>query len=336
MAKQCDLRREYSVVEPINEAERSETVDLTTLIQAAKSKTSDVWENVTALTDQLTESVGDGLGFVKGTLNSSWLFGSRETIESAFDEKHYFLVPYRAVERGYTLYSMRCLPDGVPPINDLPKKRVFHLPNENASQMVETLLRDQAIAETEATDTGSPTAAKLTDLADQIDRLDQQVFHGALLIGGLVALANPVAGGILAAKALVSSLGMLLAKYGLRTAGDSLDEKNLESRIRTAEKNVLTEFRGKDTSMVVSSLLSQLDKAIRTDAFDYDPIVDGPIFDQPHNDITTQEFRLAATAIVNTYADAMDSPAVADAAHVGSEDLRWLQLLRATLQSDSQ
>src|SRR5262245_5819860 len=90
---------------------------------------------------QASEALGAGVGFVKAAVGQTWLYGSTESALSydhnRVDEKHYFLVPDRRSDVGYSLYAMRCLPDGVPPINDLPKRRYFHLPNEHALPTVE-------------------------------------------------------------------------------------------------------------------------------------------------------------------------------------------------------
>ena len=53
-----------------------------------------------------------------------------------YDEKHYFVIPYHLSKVGITLHTMRCIPDGVPEINELPKRRVFHFPNAHAGHQV--------------------------------------------------------------------------------------------------------------------------------------------------------------------------------------------------------
>lgn len=301
------------------------------LLNAARSTASGAFQSAAEVVETATSTFGSGLGYAKHAVASSWLFGSNETLNSVADEKHYFLIPYRLAECGYTLYSMRCLPEGVPPVNELPKKRVFHLPNEHASKMVEQMLLDEAAATVAARESEKQEKSSLIDLADRIDKLDQKAFNGALLIGGLVALANPVAGGMLAAKAMIPSIGLLLTKYGLKQAGETLDERNLAGKIKRAEKGVLTEFHGTSTAQVVDPLLAQLDKALNTDAFEYDPLVDEPLEDEDEAVEDRGARLLTMRAIVNTYQELLSDQRLHSAAGLGPEDIRWLQYL-ATIQ----
>ncbi len=206
-----------------------------------------------------SEAVGAGAGFVQSTIGKSWIFGSTESSASyddhPVDEKHYFLIPNRRADVGYSLYSMRCLPDGVPPINDLPKRRVLHLPNEHATATVEHIIAADARQKAEtASPCSTAIGSRLNELADQIDRLDGKVFNGVLLIGGLVALINPLAGAAVAMKALIPSMGLILSKYGLKYAGDTATGMQTASRIKKAENDVLRQFRDANTSSLVNPL----------------------------------------------------------------------------------
>lgn len=304
------------------------------LLNAARSTASGAIQSVTEVVEAATSTFGSGLGFAQQAIANSWLFGSNEVGNSAADEKHYFLIPYKLADCGYTLYSMRCLPEGVPPVNDLPKKRVFHLPNEHASKMVEKMLLEEAPATVTADEEETQSKSSLIDLADRIDQLDQKAFNGALLIGGLVALANPVAGGILAAKAMIPSIGLLLTKYGLKQAGETLDERNLAGKIKRAEKEVLAEFHGTSTTQVVDPLLGQLDKALNTDVFEYDPLLEEP--HAAEDSVTTDEERQLRTfticAILNTYQEVLDNKRMHKKASLGPEDIRWLKYLESVEQ----
>ena len=207
-------------------------MDVKSFFELAREKAADAWNGAGDLLASTASVVGSGIGFARQAIPSSWLLGSTERSLTQYDEKHYFLVPFKAAECGYSLYSMRCLPDGVPPVNELPKRRIIHLPSEHGRRMLEALLQRQVAGEISAKDEGSAWGDRLMSLADQLDDLDRKAFHGALLIGGLVALANPVAGGVLAAKAMLPSLGLMLSKYGLQQAGESLNERNVQRRLR--------------------------------------------------------------------------------------------------------
>ncbi len=278
-------------------------------------------------------AVGAGLGYVKTAIGSAWLFGSTETSSSydhdRFDEKHYFLIPDRLSEVGYSLYVMRCLPEAVPPINDLPKRRLFHLPNENALPTLEHILISDArkVAEREST-TAHSFGARLHDIADQIDRLDGRMFQGVLLIGGLVALINPIAGAAVAAKALVPSIGLLLSKYGLQYVGDTTNARELGNRIRAAEKEVLQQFHDSGTDSIVNPLLCQLDRALETTDEAYDPILEFQVEELHFGERgKNRMLHLTCRAISNAYKELLSDPSAWERARLGPEDIRYLKMI---------
>jgi len=289
---------------------------------------------------QATKTIGAGYGFVRESVGGLWLFGSTESSDSYddqhVDEKHYFLIPFRASEMDCTLYSMRCLPTGVPPVNDLPKRRIFHLPSEHAGQAVEQLLKQQARDSLETAPADEKAVgSRLIGLADQVDRLDDKVFNGVLLIGGLVALINPLVGAGIAAKALLPSLGILLSKFGLKYAGESLNSWTLEKKIRSAEKDVLQQFRGADTESLINPLLVQLDRALETSEMQFDPLLDVD-FEQADYGQRDQRrmIQLSCRAITNVYQDILADSSKWEAAQLGPEDIRWLELMQTMASTE--
>jgi len=104
---------------------------------------------------------------------------------------------------------MRSLPEGVPPINDLQKRRLLHLPSDGALPMLEHIVvkdaRERASADAVP---NNIVTSNLDSLINEIDKVDGKVFGGVLLLGGLVALANPLAGAAVAMKAAVGKLSV--------------------------------------------------------------------------------------------------------------------------------
>jgi hypothetical protein len=197
------------------------------------------------------------------------------------------------------------------------------------------LLADAREAVEGAPASDASLGARLNDIADQIDRLDGKLFNGVLLIGGLVALVNPLAGAAVAMKALIPSVGLLLSKYGLQYAGDAANSREMANRIRAAEKDVLQQFRHSGTESIVNPLLSQLDRALETSEYEYEPILD---FDADVISFGERDrdrlFRLTCQAISNTYEDVVANRSSWELAKLGPEDVRYLKLLRQ-LASDA-
>lgn len=205
-----------------------------------------------------------GFGLLQDTLGGIPFFGATATSKlydhERYDEKYYFLVPDSTSDEAYSFYVLRCLPEGVPPINDLPKRRVLHLPNEAALPMLQHIvIRDaRQRAEIDATSENF-ISTNLNALINEIDDVDGKVFNGVLLIGGLVALVNPLAGAALAVKGLVPSVGMIVSKYGLKFASETATNLDVANQIRRAEKDIKKQFKAAKTVSVINPLLRHVE-----------------------------------------------------------------------------
>jgi len=213
--------------------------------------------------DKVTGTFDTGVGVLKSSLGGIPFFGATATSKfydhTQFDEKHYFLIPDETSDDGYSLYVMRSLPEGVPPINDLEKRRLLHLPSEGALPMLEHIVIKDARerASTDAVSTNF-VSTNLDSLVNEIDKVDSKVFGGVLLLGGLVALANPLAGAAVAMKAAVPSIGLMVSKYGLKTVSQTATNMDIAKQIKRAEKEVKTQFKSAKTVSVINPLLHHM------------------------------------------------------------------------------
>ena len=213
--------------------------------------------------DKVTGTFDTGVGVLQGSLGGIPFFGATATSKfydhTKFDEKHYFLIPDAASDDGYSLYVMRSLPAGVPPINDLEKRRLLHLPSDGALPMLEHIVVKDAWnqASTEAVSNNFVTS-NLNSLIDEIDKIDGKVFNGVLLLGGLVALANPLAGAAVALKAAVPSIGLIVSKYGLKVVSETATNMDVAQQIKRAEKDVKAQFKSAKTVSVINPLLHHM------------------------------------------------------------------------------
>ena len=299
------------------------------------------------------EALTSGLELTRSTIQRSSLL-ARLTSSSSYgseltDERHYFLVPDRTTESGYTVCVLRCLPPGVPPINDLAKRRILHLPSAHAEGALRDILTRQARRDVEADGPQTPLeiGRRLGDLANEIDQLEGKLFGGAIMIGGLVALANPIAGAALAVKALAPSVALVLSKHGLRLASDGADDLDVARRVKRAENEIKREFRSSTTRGLLNPVLAQIDEAIGTSEREYDPLLD---FDPEEIDATFDEtsakpmaaagdassgrlLELTCRAVTDVYAPILASRRRRKQAGLGPEDVRFLELVahRATL-----
>jgi len=85
------------------------------------------------------------------------------------------------MDDGYSLYVMRSLPEGVPPINDLKKRRLLHLPSDGALPMLEHIVRLKMASET----------ATNMDVSLQIKRAEKDV-KSQFKSAQTVSVINPI------------------------------------------------------------------------------------------------------------------------------------------------
>ena len=293
-------------------------------------------EAVRSVADKATDELAIGYSIVKEKVNGLPLFISVENSEKfhqiQYDEKHYFVIPYELSEYKFALHTMRCLPNSVPEINDLPKRRIFHFPNEQSEVMLKEYLLQSA--EEIVRDRSKDYPNSLEFLANEIDSLDKKFTVGMLLVGGLAAIVNPLLGAGIAAKALLPGAGSLMNKYGLRPTGEKLSQYQLEKSLKKAEEHITNEFEDANTLQVVNPILQELELALRTTEFQHDPLIQHYPLTSPNlaggciPELDGERWReLTEVAICHVYKEAYENPDLHEQACLGPEDLRWLKIM---------
>lgn len=245
-----------------------------------------------------------------------------------YDEKHYFVIPNHTCDIGFSLHTMRSLPSGSPEINDLPKRRVFHFPNEHYEgalrlHMVET-------ARSMAIDTNSNTQSTLEKLADDIDAMDSKLTYGMLAVGALAAIFNPLIGAGIALKAVLPSISGMLSRHGLKPLGEKATRAQIEQKAKQAEEHVLAQFAAATTLKVTNPILNELEFALRTNEQEHDPLHDPNLANASLPALEHCDWRhLTEVAISHVYKEILADPEKHAKAKLGPEDIRWLQVLLA-------
>ena len=227
-----------------------------------------------------------------------------EESERLYDEKHYFVIPNFTSDAGFSLHTMRYLPKGVPEVNALPKRRIFHFPNEHYEDTLRHYMIEAARNLSNASHQGN--VSSLEKLANDIDALDTKLTYGMLLIGAIAAVFNPLIGAGIAIKAVLPGISAILARHGLKPLGEKATRAQLEKRAHEAEQHVLGQFSESTTLKVINPILHELEFALRTSEAQHDPLHDP-----------------------NLARASLPEPALHAKARLGQEDIRWLQVLLA-------
>jgi len=293
-------------------------------------------KSVSSIADRAIDEISNKYELVKEVINDLPVFVSSEKTKKygteLCDEKHYFVVPFMLSDVNIALHTMRCLPEGVPEVNDLPKRRVFHFPNSHSEAMVRDLLLNHAKEYVETNH--SLDSNTLINLANDIDSLDKKLTYGMFLVGGIAAIANPLLGAGIAAKALLPGAAGLLSKYGIRPASEKLSESQLEKQIQQAKDKVQNDFESASTIQVVNPILQELELALRTAEKEHDPIIDFNLASGNIRELDSERWReLTETAIHHIYSEVVDKPEKHKEACLGPEDIRWLKIIIKQIES---
>ena len=287
-------------------------------------------KKVRSAAEKTTEELSSSYSLIVEKVNGLPIFMSVENsgfyADVKFDEKHYFIVPFELSEYKFALHTMRCLPEGVPSVNGLPKRRVFHFPNEHSEIMLKQYMQETVVDIVKEDHSGNVNT--LESLANDIDALDKKLTYGMLLIGGIAAITNPVLGVGIAAKALLPGVASLFNKYGLRPTGERFSKYQLDNAIKEAEKKVVKEFESASTLKVINPILRELELTLRTSESEHDPLTDYNLSSGEILELNGIKWRaLTEVAICHIYKDLYDDPSKHQSANLGPENLRWLKLL---------
>jgi len=293
-------------------------------------------DSARSVVETTTEEIESGYSTLKEMVNGLPIFASIEKSKKheglQFDEKHYFVIPYALSDYGFALHTMRCLPDSVPDINNLPKRRVFHFPNEHSENMLKKYMLESAQELILESSKSNPNS--LESLANDIDSLDKKLTYGMLVVGGIAAIANPIAGAAIAAKALLPGFSGVINKYGIRSTGQKLKEYQLGKSLKESEAYIDKEFKDSNTLQIINPILQELELLLRTNESQHDPLIDPDLSIGSVAELDGERWReLTDTAICHVYQDVYNNPKSHQNAKLGPEDLRWLKIKYAVNKS---
>jgi len=292
-------------------------------------------EIISSTADSVMSEFESGMKMVKEVVNGLPVFVSFERSSEykiEYDEKHYFVIPYQLSDTGFSLHTMRFLPTSVPEINDLPKRRIFHFPNQHYEATLREHMMSSAKEMVAERTLGKVSA--LESLANDIDALGNKLTYGMLVVGGVAAIFNPIVGAGIAAKAVLPGVTGLLTKYGLRPAGEKLTRSQLEKQVKEAEKKVSTEFSESCTIKVINPILQELELALRTTESEHDPLIDPNLSEGSIPNLEGEHWReLTVRAICHVYKEVYSDRTLHQQANLGPEDIRWLKTLFESVKS---
>ena len=216
-----------------------------------------------------------GMSYLQSTIGSLRLFSSTRVDAAvdnpAQDETHYFLIPQPT--GGFVLAERRRLPEGVGMVNSLPKVRIFHVHDPaGVAVLEEQLLGRLAKKHLSQPGTEVDLAKRLEVIGQQIDEQSSIVTGGLVMLGGAVAIPNPLVGLGIVTQALLPGLSGKLTQAGLGFAADSVRRMGASWRERSARKEAQSEIRRLKPQVVIDPVLAFLDEQVALGA-KADPIM---------------------------------------------------------------
>jgi hypothetical protein len=245
---------------------------------------------------------------------------------------HYFLIPSGINSSGYTLFSKHQLPVGVGTANDLPKITVFHLPNSGAEDQLEELVLHDLSADISSLRVSDEESLdqRLGRVAKEIEKNSNFVTMGILIVGGAVAIANPLVGVSIAAQAVFPSLGGVVSAEAMKLGGGKLRGWRERSDAKKSAKQAKVELKQRKVRVVINPFLAKLQRAINTDELMFDPSMEDPFLQEAED--FPQGLRSVTLEVLAEYY--LEVQAVSGDSQLGPEDRRWLNMLYQYAQSN--
>jgi len=235
-------------------------------------------ENISDLLEKAGSITKGGTTFFRGLIGNLNLFSSSEALiikNQLFDETHYLLVPDPETEENYSLFTKRVIPEGFSCENDLPKSKIFHLSNHSEVEKIEELLiQNISNEEIKKLDASSPLADRLENLANEIDKKSNHITNGLIVIGGAVAIANPLLGVGIAAKALLPSLTSSLTTNSLDHIAGLLKKKKQTAAQNAAKQKAEKAYKKINPIIQVNLTLKLLSLSISSTDPQHDPLTE--------------------------------------------------------------
>ncbi|MDA7929420.1 hypothetical protein N9B63_01115 [Akkermansiaceae bacterium] len=264
-----------------------------------------LWNTVVQSAEDLQKTAGrlldGGMKFFRSKLGTLPLLSSGTAfVGGVRDETHHFLVPTFQEEGNYALYRIRSLPNGVGPENDLPKARIFQLPASGTKNHLINLLTHELTDEQfKGIDPDSPLVDRLETIADEIDYQSNLVSGGLVIIGGAIAIANPLLGAGIAAKSLLPGLGAKLTTHGVKHASDWLRERRKKAAKTKAQTSARKEANAGTPEIRQHPLLSILEKTIHDRNGYFDHVMESRnLWDDP-TQLNNLRLRIQAIGVVH-------------------------------------
>ena len=247
--------------------------------------------------------VDSGVKHVTTAFKGIRIFGSISAMPSENlerDETHYLLVPYPDPNDHYAVFSKRVLPPDTGITNSLPKVRIFHVPDKSGRKALEREIIDKAVEDAVGDEEGqSDFADRIEKFADMVDRETEKVSGGILLIGGAVALVNPLVGVGIAAQSIWPSLGTKASKFGASIFGDKLRARNKSKEEEKARKEAEKDVKKLKPEIFENPLIRHLDAVITNQSDDHDPLLQNKVWVEEFEDY--RFFAVTIEAIAEVY-----------------------------------
>ncbi len=188
----------------------------------------------------------------------SLAFGFDDGTPQAVDRTYYCMVPQPQAPTGFTLHTVRHLPVGLAAADACKQERVFLLPSHEALATLRELFNEQTRPTVTETTNPDIVTEFLQRTADQIDEGQMTVTKGLLLVGGVVALFNPITGIGLLASSLVPKIGGDAVTAGIRTMGGRVNEFVRNRSAEKADADAEKEYEAALPTVCTSPLLMRL------------------------------------------------------------------------------
>jgi hypothetical protein len=252
-------------------------------IQKIANSISKNIESVANTAANLTDSVKEA---------TSDIFTNKELYKEV-NIAHYFCLPDPKNIGSYIIVTKREVSEGVHP-DSMPSKRIFHAHNEDVIETIrQSMIEMDRKKSLEKYQKDAYSGDSLLNIANHIDKANENISTTVLLAGAATCIINPVLGVAIMGKTLIPSIGAKVASEVLQGSGNSINKWSKDRTEEKAQKEVTENFKKAEPIIEPNIVLYKINTGLNNR--DYNPMLE--TIDNEH------DVKMLSSALKEVYGD---------------------------------
>lgn len=240
------------------------------------------------------ESVTDtAMNFAENTKEVAADIFSSKNSDNVVNTTHYFCMPDPKNIGSFVIITKREVSEGVDP-SSLPLKRVFHAHSEDVIEDIrKSMIEMDKKQSIEKHEKDAYSGDSLVNIANHIDKANENISTTVLLAGAATCIINPILGVSIISKTLIPSIGAKVASELLQGSGNSINKWSKERTEEKAQKEIAKNLKKAEPVIEPNLILYKINTGLNDRT--YNPMLETT--DDEH------DVKILSSALKEVYSD---------------------------------